>query len=103
MFALLCVFHYSNDDVRLDLVLSVPLGKIGTNEADVSAWQQVSNAVGCGTGKYNRKSCHVRYSSLLTICSCDRRAAHMHARGRPKRAGTGSIEYRHFIRSDRRW
>ncbi|KJA18226.1 hypothetical protein HYPSUDRAFT_205596 [Hypholoma sublateritium FD-334 SS-4] len=33
----------------LDLVLSVPIGKIGTNEADVSAWQQVSKAVGCGT------------------------------------------------------
>ena len=51
MFGPLCAFHYSNDVVRLDLVLSVPIGKIGTNEADVTAWQQVSKAVGCGTGK----------------------------------------------------
>lgn len=53
-------FHYSNGVIRLDLVLSVPIGKIGTNEADVGAWQQVSKAVGCGTGKYNSMRYYVR-------------------------------------------
>ncbi len=84
MFAAFCIFHYSDDMIRLDLVLSVPLLKLGTNKADVSAWQQVSEAVGCGAGEYNCKSLDLCYANLLTNCSCNRRAAHMHARGRPK-------------------
>ncbi|KAF8960251.1 Alpha/Beta hydrolase protein [Flammula alnicola] len=33
----------------LDLVLSVPIAKIGTNQANVNVWQTVAKAVGCGT------------------------------------------------------
>ncbi|KAF9475187.1 alpha/beta-hydrolase [Pholiota conissans] len=33
----------------LDLALSVPIGKIGTDKADVDSWNAVAKAVGCGT------------------------------------------------------
>ncbi len=52
---------------RLDLVVSIPIVRIGVDEADTDAWNQVANAVGCGSclfsliyrGKEIHSQCHI--------------------------------------------